>query len=69
MSISTDVHLPYVCGPLGPYISPVNDSINPITLIGLPYHIFFSDFFYDDSAPESASFYAEKDRAISSILP
>ena len=35
MSISTDIYWPYVCDPLGPYISLVNDSINPITLTDL----------------------------------
>ena len=31
MSIYTNIHRPYVCNPLGPYISLVNDSIGPIT--------------------------------------
>ena len=31
MSISTNIHKPYVCDPLGPYISLVNNSIDPIT--------------------------------------
>ena len=29
--ISTNIHRPYVCDPLGPYISLVNNSIGPIT--------------------------------------
>ena len=29
--ISTNIHRPYVCDPLGPYISLVNNSIDPIT--------------------------------------
>ena len=28
MSISTNIHTPYMCHPLGPYISIVNNSIN-----------------------------------------
>ena len=43
MSISTDVYSPYVCDPLGPYITQVNDSINPITLIG-PYQLNISTY-------------------------
>ena len=31
MSISTNIHKPYVCDPLGPYISLVNNSIDQIT--------------------------------------
>ena len=31
MSISTNIHRPYVCDPLGPYISLVNNSIDQIT--------------------------------------
>ena len=31
MSISTNIHRTYVCDPLGPYISLVNNSIDPIT--------------------------------------
>ena len=31
MSISTNIHKPYVCDPLGPYISLVNYSIDQIT--------------------------------------
>ena len=31
MSISTNIHRPYVCDPLGPYISLVNNFIDPIT--------------------------------------
>ena len=31
MSISTNIHRPYVCDPIGPYISLVNNSINQIT--------------------------------------
>ena len=31
MSISTNIHKPYVCDPLGPYVSIVNNSINQIT--------------------------------------
>ena len=31
MSISTNIHRPYVCKPLGLYILPVNNSIGPIT--------------------------------------
>ena len=31
MSISTNIYKPYVCDPLGPYISLVNNSINQIT--------------------------------------
>ena len=30
-SISSDIHRPYACDPLGPYISLVNNSIDPIT--------------------------------------
>ena len=30
MSISTNIHRPFVCDPLGPYISLVNNSIDPI---------------------------------------
>ena len=42
MSISTNIHKPYVCDPLGPYISLVNNSIDQITpywstLINYPY--------------------------------
>ena len=42
ISISTNIHRPYVCEPLGPYISLVNNSIGPITsywstLINYPY--------------------------------
>ena len=42
MSISTNIHRPYVCDPLGPYISLVNMSIDRIapdwlTLIKYPY--------------------------------
>ena len=32
MSISTNIHRPYVCDPLGPYISLVSNSIDQITL-------------------------------------
>ena len=32
MSISTNIHKPYVCDPLGPYISLVNNYIDQITL-------------------------------------
>ena len=35
MSISTDVHWPYMCDPLGLYILPINNSIDLITLIVL----------------------------------
>ena len=31
MSISTNIHRTYVCDPLGPYISLVNNFIDPIT--------------------------------------
>ena len=31
MSISTNIHRPYVCDPLGPYISLINNSIDQIT--------------------------------------
>ena len=31
ISISTNIHRPYVCDPLGPYISLVNNSIDQIT--------------------------------------
>ena len=31
MSISTNIHRPYVCDPLGPYISLVNNSLEQIT--------------------------------------
>ena len=31
MSISTNIHKPYVCDPLGPYISLVNNYIDQIT--------------------------------------
>ena len=31
MSISTNIHKPYVCDPLGPYISLVNNSMDQIT--------------------------------------
>ena len=31
MSISTNIHKPYVCDPLGPYISLVSNSIDQIT--------------------------------------
>ena len=31
MSISTNIHRPYVCDPLGPYISLVKNSIGQIT--------------------------------------
>ena len=37
MSIVIDAHKPYVCDPLGQYISLVNNSINLITLIDQPY--------------------------------
>ena len=36
MSISTNIDKPYVCDPLGPYISLINNSIDQVTLIGLP---------------------------------
>ena len=39
MSISTNIHRPYVCEPLGSYISLVNNSIDPIT----PYWSTFSN--------------------------
>ena len=32
------------CNPLGPHILPVNDSIDPITLIGLPYQFNISTY-------------------------
>ena len=32
MSISTNIHRPYVCNRLGSYISLVNNFIDPITL-------------------------------------
>ena len=32
MYISTNIHKPYVCDPLGPYISLVNNSMDQITL-------------------------------------
>ena len=32
LSISTNIHGPYLCDPLGPYISLVNNSIDQITL-------------------------------------
>ena len=35
MSISTNIHRSYVCDPLGPYISLVNNSIEQITLYWL----------------------------------
>ena len=44
MSIFTDVHWPYVCDPLGLYIFLVNDSIDPITLISLPYQLTISTY-------------------------
>ena len=31
MSISTNIHKPYLCDPLGPYISLVNNSMDQIT--------------------------------------
>ena len=31
LSISTNIHRPYMCDPLGPYISLVNNSIDQIT--------------------------------------
>ena len=37
MSISIDIRWCYVCDPLGPYISLINNSTNPIPLIGLLY--------------------------------
>ena len=46
MSISTNIHKPYVCDPLGPYISLVNNCIGQITpywstLINYPHpHIY-----------------------------
>ena len=39
---STSIDL--VCDPLGSYISPVNDSINPIKLIGPPYQLTISTY-------------------------
>ena len=36
--------LTFMCDPLGPYISPVNDCINLITLIGLPYQLTISTY-------------------------
>ena len=44
ISISTDIYWPYVCDPLGPYISLVNDSINPITLTDLSYQLTISKY-------------------------
>ena len=35
MSISIDIYRPYICDPIGLYILLVNNSIYPITLIGL----------------------------------
>ena len=42
MSISTKIHRPYVCDPVGPYISLVNNPIDQLTpywstLINYPY--------------------------------
>ena len=31
ISISTNIHRPYICDPIGPYISLVNNSIDQIT--------------------------------------
>ena len=56
ISISTNIYRPYVCDPLGLYISLVNNSIGPITpnwstLIVYTHHIFidfiliFQEFF------------------------
>ena len=39
MSISSNTHQPYVCDPLGPYISLANDASDLLTLIGLAYHL------------------------------
>ena len=42
MFISTNIHRPYVCDPLGPYISLVNNSIDLIT----PYWSILINFLY-----------------------
>ena len=48
MSTSNNTHCPYVCDPLGLYISQVNDFANPITLIGLPYQLNISTYTLTD---------------------
>ena len=42
MSISTNIHRPYVCDPLGPYISLVDNSIDQIT----PYRSTFINYLH-----------------------
>ena len=42
MSISTNIHRPYVCDPLGPYISLINHSIDQIT----PYWLTLINYLY-----------------------
>ena len=44
MSISTNIHRPYVCDPLGPYISLVNNSIDQIT----PYWLTLINYQHQD---------------------
>ena len=55
MSISTNIHKPYVCNPLGPYISLVNNSIDQITpywstLINYP-HLHINSLIKDRFSP------------------
>ena len=42
MSISTNIYRPYVCDPLGPYISLINNSIDQIT----PYFSILINYLY-----------------------
>ena len=51
MSISTNIHKPYVCDPLGPYISLVNNSIDQIT----PYWSTLINYLMDIMWPISQS--------------
>ena len=44
MSISCNARWPYVRDPLGSYIFLVNDSIDSITLIGIPYQLTMSRY-------------------------